>query len=81
MITEYHVKLIKQGNQQTLLIPTQLNLNTSFVKIRQENDKLIIEPESEPKSSLIEVLSNLDPLDEDFPDVDQGLLPLDDIEL
>lgn len=28
MITEYHVKLIKQGNQQTLLIPTQLNLNS-----------------------------------------------------
>ncbi len=33
-----------------------------------------------PKKSLLETLSSLEPLDEDFPDVDEGLLPLDDIE-
>jgi len=33
------------------------------------------------KKSLIETLSTLEPLDEEFPDVDEGLLPLDDIEL
>lgn len=33
------------------------------------------------KKSLLETLSTLEPLDEDFPDVDEGLLPLDDIEL
>ena len=32
------------------------------------------------KKSLLETLSTLEPLDEDFPDVDEGLLPLDDIE-
>ncbi len=76
---EYHVKLIQQGNQQTLPIPTELTLDTPFVIIRQENNKLIIEPSS--KKSLIEVLSTLEPLDEDFPDIDEGLLPLDNIEL
>jgi antitoxin VapB len=33
------------------------------------------------KKSLLQTLSNLEPLDEDFADVDAGLLPLDDIEL
>ncbi|KYC39072.1 prevent-host-death family protein [Scytonema hofmannii PCC 7110] len=33
------------------------------------------------KKSLLATLSTLEPLDEDFADVDEGLLPLDDIEL
>lgn len=38
----------------------------------------IISPISQ--KSLLETLSTLEPLDEDFADVDSGLLPLDDIE-
>ncbi|MGD1713715.1 hypothetical protein [Dapis sp. BLCC M172] len=33
------------------------------------------------KKSLLQTLSTLEPLDEDFPDVDEELLPLDDIDL
>lgn len=33
------------------------------------------------KKSLLQILSTLEPLDEEFPDVDEGLLPLDDINL
>lgn len=33
------------------------------------------------KKSLLEVFANLEDIDEDFPDVDEGLLPLDDIEI
>lgn len=33
------------------------------------------------KKSLLEVFANLDDIDEEFPDVDEGLLPLDKIEL
>ncbi|NEP76811.1 MAG: type II toxin-antitoxin system Phd/YefM family antitoxin [Okeania sp. SIO3B3] len=33
------------------------------------------------KKSILQTLSNLEPLDEDFPEVDEGLLPLDDIDL
>lgn len=79
MSTEYHVKLIQQGNIQTLPIPQELTLSTSEVIIRQEDGKLIIEPYK--KKSLLEVFANLDDIDEEFPDVDEGLLPLDDIEL
>jgi|GEM_PF-1273486 len=32
------------------------------------------------KKSLLQTLSTLEPLDEDFADVDEGLLPLDDKE-
>jgi antitoxin VapB len=79
MLKQYHVQLIQQGKNQTLPIPEELNLATSFVTIYQEDGKLIIEPES--KKSLLEVLSNLEPLEADFPDVDEDLLPLDDIDL
>ena len=79
MSTEYHVKLIQQGNIQTLPIPKELTLSTSEVIIRQEEGKLIIEPYK--KKYLLEVFANLDDIDEEFPDVDEGLLPLDDIEI
>jgi antitoxin VapB len=79
MKTKYHVKLIHQGNTQTLTIPAALNMATSQVIVRLEDGKLIIEPDRQ--KSLLEVLSTLEPLDEDFPDIDRGLLPLDDIEL
>jgi antitoxin VapB len=36
MKTKYHVKLIHQGNTQTLTIPEELNLPTSQAIIRQE---------------------------------------------
>lgn len=75
MKTQYRVQLIQQGNIQTLPIPPELNLNTPEVTIHQENGKLIIEPYQ--KKSLLEVLSTLEPLDEDFPNVDDifGLSP------
>jgi antitoxin VapB len=79
MSTEYHVKLIQQGNIQTLPIPKELTLSTSEVIIRQEEGKLIIEPYR--KKYLLEVFANLDDIDEEFPDVDEGLLPLDDVEI
>lgn len=79
MSTEYHVKLIQQGNIQTLPIPQELTLSTSEVIIRQEDGKLIIEPYK--KKSLLEVFANLDDIEEEFPDVDEGLLPLDNIEI
>ncbi|MBO3463699.1 AbrB/MazE/SpoVT family DNA-binding domain-containing protein [Aetokthonos hydrillicola Thurmond2011] len=79
MNTQYHVKLIQEGNTQTLTIPQELNLSATEVIIRREDGKLIIEPYK--RKSLLETLSTLEPLDEEFPDVDEGLLPLDDIQL
>ncbi len=33
------------------------------------------------KKTLLEIFATLDDIEEDFPDVEEGLLPLDDIEL
>ena len=79
MSTEYHIKLIQTGNTQTLTIPPELTLSTTEVIIREDNGKLIIEPYK--KKSLLETFSTLDDIEEDFPDIDEGLLPLDNIEL
>ena len=79
MNTEYHVKIIKKGNSQTLSIPLELSLSTSEVTIRKEADKLIIEPYQ--KKSLLEVLATLEDSDEDINLDDEDLLPLDDIEI
>jgi antitoxin VapB len=47
--------------------------------MRKVGDKLIIEPEK--KSSLVEWLKTIEPWDEEFPDVDEGLLPAEDVDL
>jgi antitoxin VapB len=54
-------------------------IQTTEVIIRQEDGKLIIEPYQ--KKSLLEIFATLDDIEEDFPNVDEGLLPLDDIEV
>ena len=79
MTNEYHVKLIQDGNTQTLPIPQELNLLTSEVIIRKEAGKLIIEPYK--KQSLLEVLATLEDSEEDIDLSDEDLLPLDDIEI
>jgi antitoxin VapB len=79
MTSTYQVKLIQKGNSQSIPLPEELNLSTDEVTIRQEDDKLIIEPLR--KKSLLEVCATLEDIEEDFPDVNQGLLPLDNIEL
>lgn len=79
MTAEYHVKIIQDGNIQTLSIPQELALSTSEVIIREEEGKLIIEPYK--KKSLLEVLATLEDSEEDINVSDEDLLPLDDIEI
>jgi antitoxin VapB len=74
MTSTYQVKLIQKGNSQSITLPEELNLPTEEVTIRQEGGKLIIE--TLKKKSLLEVCATLEDIDEDFPDVNQGLLPL-----
>jgi antitoxin VapB len=79
MNNEYRTQLIHEGNYQTLQLPQELFLLTKDVSIRKEGEKLIIEPCYQ--KTLLEILVTLDDIDEEFPNVDEGLLPLDDIEL
>lgn len=72
--------LFRNGRNQALRIPRAFELPGDEVWIRREGDRLIVEPITK-KRGLLEVLAEMRPLDEDFPDIDAGLQPLDDIDL
>ena len=74
-----HVRLFRNGRNQAVRIPRELELDAEEAIIRREDDRLIIEPIR--KKGLLATLAALPPLDEAFPDVDEGLQPLDDVEL
>lgn len=68
MPTERIVSLFRNGRNQALRIPRDLELPGSEAVLRKEGDRLIVEPVGRP--SLLEVLSRWAPLDEEFPEVD-----------
>ena len=79
MQTERHVRLFRNGRNQALRIPREFELDSDEAVIRKEGDRLIVEPVKKP--GLLALLATLEPLEEDFPDVEEGLLPPEDVEL
>jgi len=79
MQTERRVRLFKNGRSQALRIPKDFELPGDEAIIKKEGALLIVKPLKRP--SLLALLATLEALDEDFPDVDEGLLPLDDLEI
>lgn len=67
MKPERHVRLFRNGRNQALRIPRDLELPGRVAILRKEGPRLVIEPVSGP--SLREVLARLKPLDEDFPPI------------
>lgn len=78
MNPERHVRLLHDGRNQTLPIPPEFELPGDEAIIRKEGGCLIIEPVKH--RSLLEVLATLEPIDEDFPEIDD-MPPLDDVVL
>jgi antitoxin VapB len=72
--------LFRNGRNQALRIPKVFELPGDEVMVHREGNRLIIEPITK-KRGLLETLAELQPLDEELPDVDEALLPLDDIDL
>lgn len=79
MQTERRVSLFRNGRNQAIRIPREFELEGDEAIIHKEGNRLIIEPAKKP--GLLEILSQMKPLDEAFPDVDTAVLPLDDIDL
>jgi antitoxin VapB len=63
-----------------LRIPRDMELDADEATIRRHGDRLIVEP-MKRRPDLATLVAGSEPLDAAFPDVDQGLLPLDDIRL
>ena len=74
-----HVSLLTNGQDQVLTIPHEFALSDTEVLLRKEGHRLIIEPI--PSNSLLSLLTKLQDITDNFPDIDEGLLPLDDITL
>jgi antitoxin VapB len=79
MNTGRHVRFFRNGSNQAVRIPREFELDAEEAIIRREEDRLVIEPIR--KKGLLATLSTLPSLDADFPDIDRGMLPLDDVEL
>jgi antitoxin VapB len=78
MYIERQVRLLRNKGHQVIPVPREFELNAREVIVRREDDHLVIEPVR--THTLLKTLARLKPLDEEFPDVDGGLLPLDNLE-
>ena len=74
-------KLFRNNKSQAVRIPADFELPGDRVMIHRDGVRLIIEPVG--KKNLLDVLAGLEPLgpDDEFPEIDQGLLPARDIDL
>ena len=83
------VRLFRNGANQAVRIPKEFELPGKDAVMRREGNRLIIEvlPDKPKKGTVaalvaaLEAIRHLEPVEEPFPDVDEGLLPLDDIVL
>jgi antitoxin VapB len=64
---------------QVLTIPHEFALSGTKVLLRKEGNRLIVD--SIPPGSLLSLLTTLEDIADDFADIDEGLLPLDEIVL
>ena len=83
-----HVRLFRNGANQAVRIPKEFEFNANEALMRKVGDTLVIEPlpptqleRGSPAAMLLalEAIRKLGPCEDEFPDVDEGLLPLDDI--
>ncbi len=76
-----HAKVFRNGRNRAIRIPIEFDFPGDDVTITKEDDgRIVIEP-LKPRLELREWLDSLEPLDEEFPDVDEGLLPAEDVHL
>jgi antitoxin VapB len=67
--TERHVRLFRNGRNQALRIPRDLELPGDEAILRRKGACLVVEAVARP--SLLAVLATLKPLDEDFPVIER----------
>jgi antitoxin VapB len=80
-IAAREAKLFRNNKSQAVRIPADFELPGTSVMIHREGDRLILEPIR--RKNLLEVLAGLEPLgpEDQFPDIDDTLLPAKAIDL
>lgn len=69
MVAERHVRLFRNGRNQAVRIPREFELPGHDATIRKEGERLVIEPA--PPRSLLAVLATLEPIEEEFPAIEE----------
>lgn len=70
-MAERRVKLFKNGRNQAVRIPRELELPGEEAIIRKEGERIVLEPVA--PQSLLAWLATLEPLDEAFPEIGDRL--------
>ena len=77
MSSRRRIKLFRIEGGQCVCIPCGLELPGDEAIMRKVGERLIIEPV--PRGSLLELLATLEPIDDQFPEIEE--LPHDDVDL
>ncbi|HTW52720.1 MAG TPA: AbrB/MazE/SpoVT family DNA-binding domain-containing protein [Stellaceae bacterium] len=77
MAAERHVRLFRNGRNQALRIPREFEFPCDEAVVRREGEKLIVEPVR--RQSFIELLDSWEPIEEEFPPIEE--LPYEDVKI
>lgn len=72
-----HVKLFRNGRNQAVRIPVEFELPGDEAILRREGDRLILEPTR--KRGLLALLETMQPVEEDFPEIEDRPPPAEKI--
>ena len=75
MHTERHIRLSRNGRNQAVRIPRDIELDGNEAIIQKDGKRLILDPVS-VKNRLVELLKTLEPIQEEFPEMED--LPAED---
>jgi antitoxin VapB len=73
---ERQVKLFRNGRNRAVRIPKEFDFFGKDVVMKREGERLILE--RKPTPSLIELLDSLEPIDEEWPEIED--LPPDPVD-
>ena len=84
-----HVRLFRNGANQAVRIPREFEFDAQEVVMKKVGNTLVLEPvtlwpqlgSAAALRMALDEIKKLGPCEDIFPDVDEGLLPLDDIDL
>ncbi len=77
MTTSRHIKIVRLGDRQTIQLPPEFELPGEEAEMFKVAGQLIIRPAK--RKTLKETLASLEPIDEEFPEIDDPPVKPEDI--
>jgi len=77
MTEQRHVRLFRNGRNQAVRIPVEFELPGNEAIMRRDGDRLVIEPVR--KRGLVALLKTMKPVDDEFPEIQDSVLPPEDV--